>query len=169
MAVEHRVASIDHLENATADDAAMLAGVSTVATLVPGASFGDGERNAPARALIDAGAAVALATNFNPHHTPSLNMQTVVSLACLRMGMTVAEAISAATINGAHALRCASRVGSLEFGKSADILMLNVSDYRELGRHFGTNLVHMTMKRGKFIYKEGDVAPRPAEELASVW
>ena len=96
-------------------------------------------------------------------------MQTVVALACLQMGMPVAEAISAATINGAHALGCASRTGSLELGKSADLLILNLGDYRELGHHFGTNLVHMTMKRGDFIYKEGEVAPQPAEQLAPTW
>ena len=116
--------------------------------------------NAPGRALIDAGAAVALGTNFNPNHTPMLNMQTVVSLACMRMDLTPAEAISAATINGAHALDCADRVGSLEFGKSADLVILNVSDYADVVHHFGMNLVHATMKRGKFIYREAEVGGR---------
>ena len=90
-----------------------------------------------------------------------LSMQAVVALACLRMGLTAAEAISAATINGAHALGCADRVGSLEPGKSADLLLLDVSDYRELARQFGANLVRLTMKRGKPIYKAGEVARRP--------
>lgn len=168
-AVDHLVVSIDHLEYATPAQAALLAGSGTIATLLPSASFHNSGCHAPARALIDAGVAVALATNFNPGHTPTLNMQTVVALACLRMGMTAAEAISAATINGAHALGCAERVGSLEFGKSADVLILNIADYRDLARRFGTNLVHMTMKRGEFIYKEGEVAPRPAEDLRPVW
>jgi imidazolonepropionase len=140
-----------------------------MATLLPSASFHSNGRSAPARALIDAGVAVALATNFNPYHTPTLNMQTAVALASLRMGMTAAEAISAATINGAYALGCAARVGSLEFGKSADVLILSVSDYRELALRFGTNMVHMTMKRGKIIYKEGEVPPLPAEDLRPVW
>jgi len=168
MAVEHLVVSIDHLEHATAADALLLAGSSTMATLLPGASFHDGGRHAPARALVDAGAAVALATNFNPRHTPMLSMQAVVALACLRMGLTAAEAISAATINGAHALGCADRVGSLEPGKSADLLLLHVSDYRELTRQFGANLVRLTMKRGKLIYRAGEVARRLPRELCPV-
>ena len=134
------------------------------ATLLPCVSFRD-DRHAPARALIDSGAAVALATNFNPQHTPTLNMQTVVTLACLRLKMTVAEAIAAATINGAHALGCANRVGSLELGKSADLLMLNIADYRDLADTFGTNVVHMTMKRGEVIYQEGAVAPHQQAEV----
>jgi imidazolonepropionase len=85
-------------------------------------------------------------------------MQTVVALACLRMRMTPAEAISAATINGAHAVGRAQRTGSLEPGKLADLLILDASDYRELARRFGTNLVQMTMKRGEIIYTEGAVS-----------
>jgi imidazolonepropionase len=159
MAVDHTVVSIDHLEHATAEEVAILGPAGVIATLLPCASFRD-DRDAPARALVDSGAAVALATNFNPHHTPTLNMQTAVALACLRMRLTVAEALSAATINSAHALGLADRIGSLEPGKSADLLLLNVSDYRDLAHTFGTNVVHMTMKRGEVIYSEGVVAPR---------
>jgi imidazolonepropionase len=166
LATLHRVVSIDHLEYATADDARQLAEAGIMATLLPSACFcGDG-REAPARALIDAGVGVALGSNFNPHHTPALNMQTVVALACGRLGMTIEEAITAATVNGAHALGSADKVGSLEPGKCADLLVLNAGDYRDLQQSLGTNLVHLTMKRGKFIYKEGDVAPLPAEDLA---
>jgi imidazolonepropionase len=165
----HGATSIDHLENATPADAALLGRSGPIATLLPGYSFHNGIRYAPARELIDAGVPVALATNFNPHHTPTLNMQAVIHLSCLSNGMTPAEAISAATINGAHALGCADRAGSLELKKSADLLILNVSDYRELAHHFGANLVHSTMKRGEFIYEEGKVAPRPASELRPAW
>jgi imidazolonepropionase len=164
-AVEHPVVSIDHLEHATEAEAAILGSAGAIATLLPCASFRDG-RHAPARALVDAGAAIALATNFNPHHTPTLNMQMAVALACLRMGLTVAEALSAATINGAHALGCADRVGSLEPGKSADILILNVADYRDLAQTLGTNVVHITMKRGELIYQEGAVTPRKPGDLS---
>jgi imidazolonepropionase len=168
-ALEHGAASVDHLENATLADAALLGKNATIATLLPCASFHRDGRYAPARMLIEAGAPVALATNFNPHLTPTLNMQTVVKLACVRMGMTPAEAISAATINGAHALHCATRIGSLEPGKLADLLILNISDYRELAHHFGMNLVQSTMKRGELIYKEGEVAPRPLRDLRPAW
>jgi imidazolonepropionase len=159
-AVEQFAVSVDHLEHATAADAALLAGSCTIATLLPCASFHHGGASAPARALIDAGAAVALASNFNPRHTPTLNPQTVVALAAMRLGLTAAEAIAAATINGAHALGRADRTGSLEPGKLADLLILNASDYRDLARDFGGNLVHRTMKRGEFIYTEGEVARR---------
>ena len=168
-AIEAGAVSIDHLEHATAADARLLGRGGTIATLLPCASFHSESRYAPARAMIEAGAPVALATNFNPHHTPTLNMQAVVNLACLRMGMTPAEAITAATINGAHALGCADKLGSLEPGKLADLLILNISDYRELAHHFGTNLVHSTMKRGEFIYEEGSVAVRPARDLRPPW
>ena len=160
-AVEQLVVSIDHLEHATAADALPLGGSPTMVTLLPAVSLENGGRCAPARALIDSGAAIALATNFNPRHTPMPSMQAVVALACSMMGLTAAEAIAAATINGAHALGCADRVGSLEPGKSADLLLLEVSDYRELARQFGANLVRLTMKRGKPIYKAGEVARRP--------
>ena len=162
MALRHRVVSIDHLEYATETEARMLADSDVMATLLPCGPFRSDGRDAPARALIDAGVPVALGTNFNPHRDPALSMQTVVAIACLRLRMTVAEAIVSATINGAHALGRADRVGSLELGKSADLVILNVHDYREMEQNFGTNLVHLTMKRGEFIYKEGDVAPRAA-------
>ena len=165
-AVAHLVVSIDHLEHATAADAQPLGGSPTMVTLLPCVSFHNGGSHAPARALIDAGAALALATNFNPRLTPTLSMQAVVALACARMGLTAAEAISAGTINGAHALGCADRVGSLEPGKSADLLLLDVSDYRELARQFGANLVRLTMKRGKPIYKAGEVVRRPRAQLS---
>jgi len=169
MAMEHLVVSIDHLEHASADEAAVLASCSTIATLLPGAAFHRGTRFASARALVDAGAAVALATNFNPRHTPACSMQTVIALACRHMQMTPEEALSAATINGAHALGRAERIGSLELGKSADLLVLNVPDYRELAHHFGDNLVHVTMKRGKVIYREGPVAQLPTDQLRLAW
>jgi imidazolonepropionase len=164
-ALEHLVVSIDHLEHATAADAVPFGGSPTMVTLLPAASMHNSGDCAPARALIDAGAAIALATNFNPRHTPMPSMQAVVALACWQMGLTATEAISAATINGAHALGCADRVGSLEPGKSADLLILEVSDYRELARQFGANLVRLTMKRGKAIYKAGEVARRLPREL----
>jgi imidazolonepropionase len=164
MALRHRVLSIDHLEYADENGAAMLGEAGIIATLLPCVSSG-GDNTPPARALIDSGVPVALGTNFNPHHTPTLNMQAVMAMACWRFGFTTEEAIAAATINGAYALGCGDRVGSLEPGKAADLILLNVNDYRDLSGNLGTNLVHLTMKRGKFIYKEGVVAPRAPEAL----
>ena len=150
LAAEYGATSIDHLEYATLDQARLLAATETVATLLPCASFRHGH-HAPARTLLDAGAPVALGTNFNPWHTPSLSMQTAVSLACLQLGMSPAQAITAATINAAHALNAAARVGSLEAGKLADVLILTCGDYREVGYQLGTNMVQTTIKRGEML------------------
>jgi imidazolonepropionase len=147
LAVELEAVSADHLEQAGEEDIRALAQSNTIATLLPGSVFHLGLRTyAPARALIEAGAAVALATDFNPGTSPTCSMQMVLSLACTEMRMSPAEAIVAATINGAHALRCADCVGSLEPGKNADLLILSVQDYRELPYYFGTNNVYMTIQ-----------------------
>ncbi len=152
LGVELGAASVDHLDCAGEQELRALAGSQTIATLLPGAVFHLGlTRYPPARALIGAGAAVALATDFNPGTSPTYSMQMALSLACAQMRMTPAEAIAAATINGAHALGCADRLGSLEPGKQADLIVLNVSDYRELPYYFGGNNVRQTMKGGQIV------------------
>jgi imidazolonepropionase len=158
LAAELGAASADHLEQATDEDARALAQSQTIATLLPGSVYFLGsDTYAPARRLIESGVAVALATDYNPGTSPTWSMPMILSLACAKMRMTPAEAISAATINGAHALRMADRVGSLEFGKQADVLILNVPDYREIAYHFGTNQVVMTLKRGELVYHAAKV------------
>jgi imidazolonepropionase len=107
--------------------------------------------------LIDNGVAVALATNYDPQTCPSQNMQLTLTLACRRMNMTPAEAITAATLNGAHALRRASTIGSLESGKSGDLIVLSVPDYREIPYHFGINLVDLVMKNGSVLVERPEV------------
>jgi len=169
LARELRISGIDHLEKIAIEELGGMAASAPVITLLPSLAFHQGSRPAPARALIEAGAAVAVGSNFNRSDSPMLNMQTVVSLACREMGMTPAEALVAATINGAHALGCPAAAGSIEHGKPADLVVFNVSDYRELGYHSGMNLVHLTMKRGEFIYQEGEVAPLAAENLRLAW
>lgn len=168
LAVELGAVSADHLEQADADDVHILAQSSTIATLLPGSVYHLAlDRYAPARALIDAGAAVALATDFNPGTSPTYSMPMILSLACTRMRMSPAEAIVAATVNGAHALRRADRTGSLESGKQADILVMNAEDYREIPYFFGVNLTALTLKRGAVIYHESDVlGDRPKESTA---
>jgi len=152
LAVELGARSADHLEVIEPREIETLAHSPVVATLLPGSVFHLGlSRYAPARALIDAGAAVALATDYNPGTSPTWNMQMVLSLACTQMRMTPAEAVSAATINGAHALGLAARTGSLEAGKQADFVVMGVSDYRELPYHFGVNHALVTVKRGEII------------------
>jgi len=146
--------SVDHLEQIDSEDIQALAGSQTVATLLPGSVFHLGlSRYPPARALIDAGAAVALATDFNPGSSPTLSMQMILSLACTQMRMTPAEAIVASTINGAHALGRADRIGSLEPGKQADLCIMDVEHYRQIPYFFGMNHCRMTIKKGKIVYQ----------------
>jgi len=146
--------SVDHLEQIDAEDIQVLAGSQTVATLLPGSVFHLGlRRYPPARALIDGGAPVALATDFNPGSSPTLSMQMVLSLACTQMRMTPAEAIVASTINGAHALDRGDRIGSLEPGKQADLCIMEVENYRQIPYFFGMNHCRMTIKKGKIVYQ----------------
>jgi imidazolonepropionase len=157
LAIELNATSADHLDRVNDADIRALARSNVVATLLPGANFHLGLKSyPPARRLIEAGAAVALATDFNPGTSPNLNMQFVLSLACSAMRMTPAEAITAATINGAHALGRAQRLGSLEAGKQADLIVMDVDDYRKIPYYVGWNHCLMTVKRGRIIYcREG--------------
>ena len=158
LAVEMRASTIDHAIYIDQEDIAALAQSSTIVTLLPGPVFYLGtQRYANARLLIDRGAAVALASDFNPETCPTQNIQMMIALACRKMAMTPAEAISAATINGAHAVCRADKIGSIEFGKQADLIMLSVPDYREIPYHFGVNLVEMTIKSGQVVYRTAEV------------
>ncbi|MGA2922835.1 MAG: imidazolonepropionase [Candidatus Sulfotelmatobacter sp.] len=142
-------ASFDHMDRVNDDDIPDLAKHDTVATLVPGANYFLGLKEyPPARRLIDAGVAVALATDYNPGTSPTLSMPMVMSLACTHMKMSPAEAIAAATINGAWALRMADRKGSIEPGKDADLAVFAVEDYREIPYWFGANRCSMTVMNG---------------------
>ncbi|HEY1425010.1 MAG TPA: imidazolonepropionase [Candidatus Acidoferrum sp.] len=153
LGIELDAASCDHLEYLNAADIRALGKSDTVATLLPGCDFHLGlERYAPARKLIDAGAIVALATDFNPGTSPTLSMAMILSLACSRLRMTPAEAIAAATINAAFSLRREKRIGSIERGKQADLAVFEVADYREIPYYFGVNTCWMTMKRGEIVY-----------------
>ena len=155
LAIEVSAASADHLEQLNAGDIRAL-GVSNVCcTLLPGCCFHLGlEHYAPARKLIEAGAIVGLATDFNPGTSPTLSIAMILSLACTQMRMTPGEAIAAATINPAYSLRVHDRVGSIETGKLADIAAFDVADYREIPYYFGVNLCSLTMKRGAIIHSK---------------
>jgi imidazolonepropionase len=155
LALERNAASVI-LDDIPANEIVALAGSGTAALLAPVACRA--RSHALARTLIDAGAAVALASGFGLEHSSTYNMQMVIALACSEMGMSPAEAISAATINSAYAVGCGDRCGSLQPGKRADLIMLNVEDYREVAHQFGVNHVHMVMKNGAIVYQEGEVA-----------
>ncbi|MGZ4839621.1 MAG: imidazolonepropionase [Terriglobales bacterium] len=146
--LEFEPASLDHMDHVADAEVKLLASGKTVATLLPGANYFLGMEYPGARRLIDAGVPVALATDYNPGSSPTSNMQFVVSLACTHMKMSPAEAIAAATVNGAHALRLSQRKGSIEAGKDADLAVYAVRDYREIAYWFGSNLCGMTVVAG---------------------
>ncbi len=152
LAILMRAASCDHLEQVNKSDIQALGKSDTVATLLPGCDFHLGlKQYAPARALIDAGAIVSLATDYNPGTSPTLSMPMILSLACTQLRMTPAEAIAAATINAAYALRREKTIGSLEVGKQADLAIFEVAEYREIPYYFGVSHCWMTVKRGRMI------------------
>jgi imidazolonepropionase len=149
-------ASCDHLEQVKTADIRALAKSKTVATLLPGCDFHLGLKEyAPARALIDAGAIVGLATDYNPGTSPTLSIPMVLSLACTQLRMTPAEAITAATVNAAYSLRREKEIASIETGKFADLGVFEVEDYREIPYYFGVNKCWMTIKRGEIVYRRG--------------
>jgi imidazolonepropionase len=144
-----RVASLDHLDHVSPEDIKQLAKSETVATLVPGANYFLGlEKFPPARELIDGGAAVAVATDYNPGSSPTPSMPFVLSLACTHLKMSPAEAIAAATINGAWALRLQERKGSIEAGKDADLAVFDVADYREIAYWIASNRCAFSVLNG---------------------
>ncbi|MDH4138515.1 MAG: amidohydrolase family protein, partial [Anaerolineae bacterium] len=154
LAVELGAVSADHLVCTPVDEIEALAGSDTIAVSLPGTPFGLGHHEyTPARQIIEAGAALALATDLNPGTCYCESMQFIIALACRYMRLTPAEAIAAATLNAAHALGLGDKVGSLETGKKADILVLDIPNYRHLGYHFGVNLVERVIKSGQVLYR----------------
>ncbi len=145
--------SADHLVKTSQTDIAALAHSNTVAVALPCTPFGLAEREyTPARAILEAGGLLALATDLNPGTAWGGNMQFTIALACRYLRLTPAQAIVASTLNAAAAIQRADRIGSLEPGKQADILILNISDYRHLGYRFATNLVQTVIKRGTVVF-----------------
>jgi imidazolonepropionase len=154
--LRYNPSSFDHMDHVNDADIQALAQHDTIATLVPGANYFLGlEKFPPVRKLIDAGVPVALATDYNPGSSPTPSMPFVLSLACTRMKMSPAEAISAATINGAWALRLDERKGSLEAGKDADLAVFEAEDYREIPYWFASNRCAFTVLNGTLIASAG--------------
>ena len=151
-----RPASFDHMDHVGDEDISALAQQETIATLVPGANYFLGmSAYPPARRLIDAGVAVALATDYNPGSSPTSSMPFVLSLACTHMKMLPAEAIAAATINGAWSLRLQATKGSVETGKDADLAGFECGDYREIPYWFASNRCTFTVLSGTMVASGG--------------
>ncbi len=150
-AIKLNAVSVDHLEVMTDDDIRRLAQSATIGTLLPTAAFFLRMAYQPARALINAGAAIALASDFNPGSSPSANMNFVVALSCIQMKMLPEEAINAATINGAFAMELQDQVGSISIGKRANLIFTKpVSSLAYLPYSFGHNLIDKVMINGVF-------------------
>lgn len=151
-AIKMDAASVDHLEVLSEKDIIKLAKSSITAVLLPGVSFFLNYGYAPARELIEADAIVALATDYNPGSSHIANLNFIMSLACLKMGLTIEESISAVTINAARALNKSKETGSIEPGKRADFAILDTKEYADIVYQVGKNINIMTIKNGNIIF-----------------
>lgn len=153
VALKHKAVSVDHLEVIKDEDILKLGKSDTVAVLLPGVSLFLNHTHAPARKLIEQNAIVALATDYNPGSSHISSLSLIMSLAALKMKMTIEETISAVTINAAKALCREKTIGSIELGKKADFAVFNTPDYSDIVYSIGNNLNCMTMKDGIIIYQ----------------
>ncbi len=151
LAIEMGAVSVDHLEATTPADLELLAASPTVGVALPASGFHLDDRYAPARALVDAGGVLALATNYNPGSAPTPSMPFVIALACRKLGLTPAEAIVAATLNAAFVLGLQGAVGSIEPGKRADLQLMDFTDERELGYEFATAGPRLVLCGGQVV------------------
>lgn len=155
LAAELKAASADHLVVTSAADIEALGRSDTVAVALPCTPFGLAEPDyTPAKKILQAGGLLAIATDLNPGTAWCENMQFAVALACRYMGLTPAQALAAATINAAAAIGRAEHIGSLDPGKQADLVILDVPDYRHLGYRFGSNLASGVIKNGRCYFGE---------------
>ncbi|HVB73733.1 MAG TPA: imidazolonepropionase [Ktedonobacteraceae bacterium] len=145
LAAELGAISADHLDFASDADLDAMREAGVVATLLPGCSYTLRSPYPPARRMLERGLRVALATDFNPGTSYCENMQMILGLAMSLMGMTLEEALTAATINGARALALHEQIGSIEVGKRGELALWSIADYHEIGYHFGVNLVQSVL------------------------
>jgi imidazolonepropionase len=152
LTAEVKAISAEHLIVCQPSGIKALAEGGTIACLLPATSFYLGATYAPARDMIEAGVPVAAATDFNPGSCPSLNIQLVMNLACLKYRMTPEEMLTAVTLNAAAAIGLAEKVGSVEPGKQADLVLWNAPDLDYLGYRMGSNLVNTVIKNGNIVH-----------------
>lgn len=148
--------SAEHLICSGPEEIQALAQGGVIGVLLPGTSFYLDKPYAPARAMLKAGMAVAVASDFNPGSSPSCNLQFCMNLACLRLGLSPAEALCAVTLNAAAACGLAESTGSLEVGKQADMVLWEAEDLETLFYRYGSNLVHSVMKNGEIAAAKAD-------------
>lgn len=152
MALALGATSVDHLDMTGAAGIELLAQSKSIGVLIPAVNFNLGSHHyANARGMVDAGCAIALTTDINPGSAPCPSMPLVMAIACRYQKLLPAEALNACTINAAHAIGLGDRIGSLEAGKQADVLIVDAPDYRWLAYEFGANRVEQVIKRGKIL------------------
>jgi len=152
LAAHLRAVSADHLENISVEQIRKMKKNGTIAVLLPGVPFYlQSQKYANARLMIKEKLPIAIATDYNPGSCPSYSMQMMITLACLNMNLTIEEAIIASTINSAAAIEKEKVVGSLENGKQADIIILDLDNYKQIPYYFGTNLIKNVVKNGIII------------------
>jgi imidazolonepropionase len=157
MAIELGATSIDHLDATSDEEIALLANSETIGIVTPTVNFNFGSAHfADARKMIDAGCAIAVSTDYNPGSAPCPSPALAMAIACRYQKMLPSEALNAATINAAFAVGLGKRIGSLEIGKQADLLILQTDDYRELAYEFGSNLIGKVIKNGKVASLQND-------------
>lgn len=149
LAAELGTSSADHLLMISEQGIEALAESDVIPVLLPGTAFTLRKPYAPARKMLDAGLPVALATDFNPGSCPTANLALVMSIACLYMAMTPEEVFHAVTINAAYSLGRSERIGSIEVGKQADLVIFDVDNYKKIPYFFGVNLVTTVIKAGR--------------------
>ncbi len=152
LSVGLKAASIDHLDAISDDEIAMLAASETIGIVIPTENFNAGKTQfAPARRMIDAGCSIAISTDFNPGSAPCPSMPMAMAISCRYQKLLPAEVINAATINAAFAIGLGGTHGSIEIGKTADMLVVDVTDHRQLMYEFGGNLVSRVIKGGHTV------------------
>ncbi|MCS6962914.1 MAG: imidazolonepropionase [Thermoflexus sp.] len=158
LAVQLRAISVDHLVSTPPEHLELLARSETIGVMLPGTPFGLATGHyGRGRSLIDAGGALAIATDLNPGTSWCESMPMMIALATRYMKLTPAEALTAATLNAACAIGLGHEIGSLEPGKQADLVLLDAPDYRHLAYRYGVNLVHTVVKRGRIVVREGRI------------
>lgn len=152
LAIELGAASIDHLDAISDHEILLLASSDTIGVVTPTVNFNFGSAKfADARRMIDANCAIALSTDYNPGSAPCPSLPNAMAIACRYQKILPAEALNAATINAAFAVDSGAKVGSIETGKQADILILDTNDYREIAYEFGGNLIGVVIKKGRIV------------------
>jgi len=155
LAAEVGAISAEHLLVASDEGIQSMAKAGTIAVLLPGTAFFLRAPFARGRLMIDEGVPVAISTDFNPGSSPTMSLPFIMNLACMHMGLTLEEVLTATTINAAYALNRGHEIGTLEAGKQADVIILDVANYKQLQYFYGMNHTHTVIKKGQVVVRDG--------------